>query len=187
MCGALHAVYQNEMPHSGVRVQLDRSGRVTIFSGTADVGQGSNHMLACVVAERLGIQPHDCTVIEADTDLTPVDLGSYSSRVTLMMGNAAIEAAQQARDLIARGAAKKLDVPPARLVFSGRRVFDVEDSERGLSFREAICEAEAEFKAAEDARRRKVDKKLSRKSSNASTGARELQLPTRRSRSKPPF
>ena len=50
-----------------------------------------------------------------------------------------------------------------------------------------IREAEAEFKAAEDARRRKVDKKLSRKSSNASTGARELQLPTRRSRSKPPF
>ena len=50
-----------------------------------------------------------------------------------------------------------------------------------------IREAEAEFKAAEDARRRNVDKKLSRKSSNASTGARELQLPTRRSRSKPPF
>ena len=50
-----------------------------------------------------------------------------------------------------------------------------------------IREAEAEFKAAEEVRRRKVDKKLSRKSSNASTGARELQLPTRRSRSKPPF
>ena len=50
-----------------------------------------------------------------------------------------------------------------------------------------IREAEAEFKAAEDARRRKVDKKLSRKSSNASTGARKLQLPTSRSRSKPPF
>jgi general secretion pathway protein D len=50
-----------------------------------------------------------------------------------------------------------------------------------------IREAEAEFKAAEEARRRKVDKKLSRKSSNASTGARKLQLPTSRSRSKPPF
>ena len=50
-----------------------------------------------------------------------------------------------------------------------------------------IREAEAEFKAAEEARRRKVDKKLSRKSSNASTGARKLQLPTGRSRSKPPF
>ena len=50
-----------------------------------------------------------------------------------------------------------------------------------------IREAEAEFKAAEEVRRRNVDKKLSRKSSNASTGARELQLPTRRSRSKPPF
>ena len=53
-----------------------------------------------------------------------------------------------------------------------------------------IREAEAEFKAAEDARRRKVDKKLSRKSGNANTSekpARKLQLPTKKSRSKPPF
>ena len=115
MCGALHAIYQNDMPHSGVQVKLDRSGKVTIFSGTADVGQGSNHMLAVLVAERLGIDPGLCRVIEADTDLTPVDLGSYSSRVTFMAGNAALHAAEQLRVLLFSAAAEHLGCAPDQL------------------------------------------------------------------------
>jgi 4-hydroxybenzoyl-CoA reductase subunit alpha len=112
MCGALHAVYPNELPHSGVQLKVDRSGRVTIFSGTADVGQGSNHMLAVFVAERLGIAPTDCKVIEADTDLTPVDLGSYSSRVTFMAGNAALAAADAVRAQIVEAVAAKFRIEP---------------------------------------------------------------------------
>ncbi len=110
MCGALHAVYQNEMAQSGVQLQVERSGRVTIFSGTADIGQGSNHMLATLVAERLGIHPEDCRVIEADSDLVPVDLGSYSSRVTFMAGNAALQAADRVRELIFSAVAEQLGV-----------------------------------------------------------------------------
>ena len=49
------------------------------------------------MAEVLGIDPFDIRCVAGDTDLTPVDLGSYSSRVTLMMGNAAIQAAERAR------------------------------------------------------------------------------------------
>jgi len=109
MCGALHAVYQNNMPHSGVQLKVDRCGKVTIFSGTSDVGQGSNHMLALLVAERLGINPLQCRVIEADTDLTPVDLGSYSSRVTFMAGNAAIHAADRVRAIIFDAVSEKFD------------------------------------------------------------------------------
>jgi 4-hydroxybenzoyl-CoA reductase alpha subunit len=122
MCGALHAVYDNDLPHSGVQLKCDRSGRVTIFSGTADCGQGSNHMLAVFVAERLGIDPSDCTVVEADTDLTPVDLGSYSSRVTFMAGNAALQAADRLRSQIASALAAKFKVPAESLVFAGREV-----------------------------------------------------------------
>ena len=116
MCGALHGVYPDELPHSGVQLQLDRSGKVTIFSGTADVGQGSNHMLATVVAERLGICPELCTVVEADTDLTPVDLGSYSSRVTFMAGNAALDAADKARAVIFSAVAEHLQCDPTELI-----------------------------------------------------------------------
>ncbi len=115
MCGALHGVYPDELPHSGVLLQLDRSGRVTIFAGTADVGQGSTHMLATVVAERLGIDPSLCTVVEGDTELTPVDLGSYSSRVTFMAGNAALQAADRARALIFDAVADHLECDPAEL------------------------------------------------------------------------
>lgn len=116
MCGALHAVYPNEMAQSGVQLQVERSGRVTIFSGTADIGQGSNHMLATLVAERLGIRPEDCRVIEADSDLVPVDLGSYSSRVTFMAGNAALEAADRVRGQIFSAVAEHLGLTPADLV-----------------------------------------------------------------------
>ena len=49
----------------------------------------------------------------ADTHTTPVDLGSYSSRVTLMVGNAAIQAAERAKEIVAKGAAKKLEIPAA--------------------------------------------------------------------------
>jgi 4-hydroxybenzoyl-CoA reductase subunit alpha len=83
--------------------------------------------------------------VTGDTDLTPVDLGSYSSRVTLMMGNAAIQAAERARDQLASAVSKKLSVPPNRLVFAERRVFDAERPEDGVAFSDAVCLAEAMF------------------------------------------
>ena len=78
-------------------------------------------------------------------DLTPIDLGSYSSRVTLMMGNAAIEAAERARDAMIPHIAKKLEIPGNRICFQGGRVFDAEDPEKGMSFAEAVQVAEAKM------------------------------------------
>ena len=99
------------MPHSGVQLKLDRSGGVTVFCGATEIGQGSDDVLVACVAEVLGIEPIDIRAVTGDTDLTPVDLGSYSSRVTLMMGNAAIQAAERARELLADAVSKKLDGP----------------------------------------------------------------------------
>jgi len=143
LSGAGLPIYWNGMPHSGVQLKLDRSGLVTVFCGSTDIGQGSDSVLAYVVAEVLGIDPLGIRVVTADTDLTPVDLGSYSSRVTVMTGNAAMQAADEARAILARGAADKLGVPPGRLVFADARVFDAEDPERGMSFAEAVVEAES--------------------------------------------
>ncbi|MGD9906065.1 MAG: xanthine dehydrogenase family protein molybdopterin-binding subunit, partial [Vicinamibacterales bacterium] len=103
----------------------------------------SDDVLVACVAEVLGIDPHDVRPVTGDTDLTPVDLGSFSSRVTLMMGHAAIEAAERARDLLAAAVAVKLEVPRDRLVFAERRVFDSADPSRGVSFAEAVQLAEA--------------------------------------------
>ncbi|HWE27930.1 MAG TPA: molybdopterin cofactor-binding domain-containing protein [Polyangia bacterium] len=143
LCGAGLPIYWNELPHSGVQLQLDRSGRVTAFCGATEIGQGSDNVLVACVAEVLGIDPLDVRPVTGDTDLGPVDLGSYSSRVTLMMGNAAIEAAERARALLAGAVAEKLKLPAARLVFAEGRVFDGEAPERGVAFAEAVQLAEA--------------------------------------------
>jgi len=141
--GAGLPIYWNAMPHSGVQLKCDRGGGVTAFCGSTEIGQGSDSVLAAIVAEVLGLDPLDVAVVTGDTDLTPVDLGSYSSRVTLMTGNAAIQAAERAREIIARHAAAKLDVSPERVAFAAGRVFDVERPERGLTFADAVQLAEA--------------------------------------------
>ncbi|HKZ75138.1 MAG TPA: molybdopterin cofactor-binding domain-containing protein, partial [Actinomycetota bacterium] len=143
LSGAGLPIYWNQMPHSGVQLKLDRSGGVTAFCGATEIGQGSDDVLVACIAEILGIHPFDIRAVTGDTDLTPVDLGSYSSRVTLMMGNAAIQAAERARDLLAMAVAAHLEVPRDRLGFADRRVFDVENPDRGVSFQEAVCIAEA--------------------------------------------
>ncbi|MCA9665564.1 MAG: molybdopterin-dependent oxidoreductase [Myxococcales bacterium] len=145
LTGAGLPIYWNKMPHSGVQLRLDRLGAVTAFCGATEVGQGSDDVLAACVAEVLGIAPADIHLVTGATDITPVDLGSYSSRVTLMMGNAAIEAAERARELLAKAVAAKLEIPATRISFADRRVFDVEDPESGVDFAEACVLAEVAF------------------------------------------
>ncbi|MDQ1637237.1 MAG: hypothetical protein QOF62_576, partial [Pyrinomonadaceae bacterium] len=145
ICGAGLPIYWNNMPQSGVQLRLDRQGGVCVMCGSTDIGQGSDSILAYIVAEVLGIDPFDIRVVTADTDLTPVDLGSYSSRVTLMTGNAAIQAAERARELLVMAVAEKLSVPIENLSLAERRVFDVENPEVGVSFAEAVVLAESKF------------------------------------------
>lgn len=95
--GTNYPVYPNDMPQSAIHIKADRSGKITIFSGASDIGQGCNSMLASVVSEELGVRNEHITVVSSDTDLTPVDLGAYSSRVTMMLGHAALEASRKLR------------------------------------------------------------------------------------------
>ncbi len=145
LSGAGLPIYWNRMPHSGVQLLLDRGGGVTAFCGATEVGQGSDHVLAACVAEVLGLQPDDIRLVTGDTGLAPVDLGSYSSRVTLMMGNAAIEAATKARDLLAEAVAAKLESSVAGILFSGGRVLDRDKPETSMPFAAAVVAAESKF------------------------------------------
>jgi len=142
LCGAGLPIYWNRMPHSGVQLRLDRSGEVTVFCGATEIGQGSDDVLVALVAEVLGISPAGVRCVTGDTGLTPVDLGSYSSRVTLMMGNAAIQAAERARALIAEAVGRELELPGSRIGFGANRVFDVEDPERAVAWVDALQLAE---------------------------------------------
>ncbi len=145
LTGAGLPIYWNKMPHSGVQLKFDRGGGVSVFCGATEIGQGSDDVLAGIVAEVLGIDPFDVRLFTGDTDLGPVDLGSYSSRVTLMAGNAALQAAERGKALLAEAVALKFEVPKERLRFAGKRVFDSAAPDEGVSFAEAICLAEARF------------------------------------------
>jgi len=145
LTGAGLPIYWNNMPQSGVQLKLDRSGLVTVFCGSTDIGQGSDSILAYITGEILGIDPMHIRVVTADTDLTPVDLGSYSSRVTLMTGNAAIQAAERARAMLADAVAAELKVPESRVTASGGRMFDSDDPGKSVDFVKAVQLAEAKF------------------------------------------
>src|SRR5579859_2001797 len=145
LTGAGLPIYWNKMPHSGVHIKFDRGGGVSVFCGATEIGQGSDDVLAGIVAEVLGLETFDIRLYTGDTDLGPVDLGSYSSRVTIMAGNAALQAAERGKAIIAEAVAEKLEVPKERLRFADKRVFDSAAPEKAVSFAEAICLAEARF------------------------------------------
>ena len=145
MCGAGVSIYWNKMPHSAVQLLLDRSGQVTVYCGATELGQGSDDVLAGLIAEALGIDPSFIRCVTGDTGITPIDLGSYSSRVTIMMGNAALQAAGRVREQLAAAAAEALDTLPDRVAFSQGRVFAAEDPSKSMSFIEAVALAEQKF------------------------------------------
>ncbi len=137
LSGAGTAIYWNDMPHSEVQVKVDRGG-VTAYCGAMDIGQGSDSVLAMIVAEELGLRPADVRLVTADTDTTPIDLGSYSSRVTFMAGNAAIEAARKMRAMLVEAVAAKQGRDVSAILVGGGRIGDV-------SFQEASELAETRF------------------------------------------
>ena len=107
--GAANSIIRSDMPHSTVNIKIDRDGGVVVYTGAAEIGQGSDTMTAQIVAEVLGCDLSRVRVIAADTDLTPIDLGSYSSRVTFMAGNAALRAAEDVKKNIVSAAARRMN------------------------------------------------------------------------------
>jgi len=142
--GTNYAVYPNKMPQAAVQLTLDRSGRARVFSGANDIGQGSNTMLAVIVAEELGLELADIRVLSADSDLCPVDLGAYSSRITLMVGNACLAAARELAGKVRGSVAKRWEVPVKRVNLIQGRAQDIEDPERQLTLAEAFEMAESD-------------------------------------------
>ena len=115
--GAANSIIRSDMPHSTVNIKIDRDGGVVVYTGASEIGQGSDTMTAQIAAEVLGCSLSRVKIVAADTDLTPIDIGSYSSRVTFMAGNATLRAAEEVRKQIASAAAKKMNCSVEELVF----------------------------------------------------------------------
>jgi 4-hydroxybenzoyl-CoA reductase alpha subunit len=140
--GTNYPIYPNTMPQSAIQLQVDRSGRVTVFSGASDIGQGSDSLVAYIVCEELGVPLDYVRVCASDTDLTPVDLGAYSSRVTFMLGNACADAARKLRDMVRDAVGDEWGVPQMRVLLAGGLAMDAEDTSRQMSIVEAFNLAE---------------------------------------------
>src|SRR5437016_3616827 len=121
--GAANSIIRSDMPHSTVNIKIDRDGGVVVYTGAAEIGQGSDTMTAQIAAEALGCSLSRVKVVAADTDLTPIDIGSYSSRVTFMAGNATSRAAEEVKKQIASAAARKMGCAPEQLIFRDDTVY----------------------------------------------------------------
>jgi CO/xanthine dehydrogenase Mo-binding subunit len=95
--GTNYPIYPNAMPQAGIQIGVERSGRVTVLTGASEIGQGSDSVVAEIAAEELGVPLEYVRVHATDSDMTPVDLGAYSSRETFMVGNACLMAATDLR------------------------------------------------------------------------------------------
>jgi 4-hydroxybenzoyl-CoA reductase subunit alpha len=137
--GAANSIIRSDMPHSTVNIKIDRDGGVVVYTGASEIGQGSDTMTAQIAAEVLGCSLARVKVIAADTDLTPIDIGSYSSRVTFMAGNATLRAAEAVKKQIAAAAAKEMACAPEDLSF-GNDLVTKKLSERAPSFSRSLRE-----------------------------------------------
>jgi 4-hydroxybenzoyl-CoA reductase subunit alpha len=122
-------------------LKLDIDGGVTIYTGTAEIGQGSDTIQVQIIAEELGLSIDRVRIVSADSDLTPMDLGSYSSRVTFMAGNACLQAAREMRTKVNTAAAELLQLPADRLKNRHNFIFDGENPEKKIAFDEAVIHA----------------------------------------------
>jgi 4-hydroxybenzoyl-CoA reductase subunit alpha len=142
--GAAKPVHWTGEPHAVVAMKLDFDGSITVLTGASDIGQGSTTIVALAAAEILSIDLGRIRVVTNDSAITPKDNGSYSSRVTFMVGNAAIEAAKAMKEKLVAAAAKKLDVTPDQIECEGETFFVTGASQSFLSFQDVAIAALAE-------------------------------------------
>ncbi|HET9820203.1 MAG TPA: 4-hydroxybenzoyl-CoA reductase subunit alpha [Burkholderiaceae bacterium] len=136
--GSAKPVHWSGEPHAVVNLKLDFDGGITILTGAADIGQGSNTLLTQVVAEVLLLPMGRIRVVATDSALTPKDNGSYSSRVSFMVGNAALRAAEALKRVLVEAAARELKVDAAAIEWWGERCGIAGDAQRGMAFAQVV-------------------------------------------------
>ncbi|MBI5967648.1 MAG: molybdopterin-dependent oxidoreductase [Deltaproteobacteria bacterium] len=117
---------------SAAFVKLSEDGSVEVLSSTVDMGQGSNTVLAQIAAEELGVDVKNVKVVPPDTNVTPFDHGTASSRSTFHMGNAVKQAAADAKKQLFEVAAEQLEVKPEELEARGGFLYIKGSSGKGI-------------------------------------------------------
>jgi xanthine dehydrogenase molybdenum-binding subunit len=118
----------------GAIVKLDDFGRVSLVTGATEIGQGSETVLAMIVAETLGIPLDRVDVVNSDTAVKPWDVGAHASRTTFIAGNAARLAAEKLRGQLLAMAADELAAPAARLGAAAGWIFVADEPGRRIAY-----------------------------------------------------
>ena len=139
--GSAHRIHFNELPQSTVHLKIDMDGGVTVHCMAAEIGQGSDTMLAQCVAEPLGVKLDRIRIFSTDSDADPIDLGSYSSRVTFMAGNAAKQAAMKIREDLVNAAQKLTGYPAENFVLQNEELIYTPDPRVRVTFMQALEKA----------------------------------------------
>jgi CO/xanthine dehydrogenase Mo-binding subunit len=119
-------------------IKFNEDAGVTLISGVVDNGQGNDNMLVQVVAEELGLEMSDITLITADTEVTPNDPGSYSMVSTFAGGNAARLAAVDARNKLFEIAAKAMEANPDDLLLKNKKIFVAGSPDKFLPLQKVV-------------------------------------------------
>ncbi len=141
--GAGYPIYRSKFPHSNATIKvLEDGSKAILFVGDADIGQGSDTVLAQAAAEAMGITMEHMSVVSADSDLTPIGFGAYSSRVTLMGGNASKMAGEEVKTQVLIAASKILNIAAGKLNAKSNKIFEIENPDNYIDWSKA---AEAHF------------------------------------------
>jgi xanthine dehydrogenase molybdenum-binding subunit len=116
----------------GTMIRIDDFGTVTVVTGATDMGQGSETVIAQIVAEELGIRVEDVIVVHTDTDICPWDVGAHASRTTFVAGNSALGAARKIKQQLLEVAAPALGEDPENLDIRDRTIFSRKDQEKKI-------------------------------------------------------
>ncbi len=135
--GSAKPVHWSGEPHAVINLKLDFDGGITILTGASDIGQGSSTLLTQIVAEVLALPIARIRVVATDSALTPKDNGSYSSRVSFMVGNAALRAAQAMKRALLEAAARRLEVGVDDVEWEGEHC-RVAGTDRTLAFAQVV-------------------------------------------------
>jgi 4-hydroxybenzoyl-CoA reductase subunit alpha len=142
MSGGIFNWIDTPYAFSSALVRINIDGKVDLFTGACEIGQGSDTTLSMICAEELGVHLEDIRITSGDTATCPVDLGAWGSRETLMNGNAVKMAAADAKRQLLEYAAAKLK---ANIVYDldikDRWVHLVDRPERGLPYFDVVKEA----------------------------------------------
>jgi xanthine dehydrogenase molybdenum-binding subunit len=125
----------------GAIVKVDDFGHVSLITGSTDIGQGADTILAQITAEELGVRTEDVTVINNDTAVKPWDVGVHASRTTFIAGNAAREAAAKVKAEILKAASEALGEPENKLDINDRLVFVKTNPEKSMPFDKVVRSA----------------------------------------------